>query len=280
MTYGVHHSFCDVIEPPRRPSSNNSHPNKANFKILIDHFETWHFEWRFVFSNLENPRVLIFTYRLALLDPTFWIWKFHWRFVISVLENLRLKFFILIKRMLTFLSAILYLLFRISKFWVEIHNQRPQKPASTDFHPNKANFYVSTRHIEFANLNFEILSGFVISDLDKPRVPIFVLIKLIFTLWWSAIVIPRFLKVQMYLNLNHFHTCSARTARFGLLYRNILFSPMDGVPTRYRNIFDVKITVCYEKTIFVVVFFEAAILNSRIDETRFWRRIGKEHTRK
>ena len=67
--------------------------------------------------------------------------------------------------------------FRISKFWVKIRYQRPRKPPSTNFYPNKANFYLSIRHIELNISNFLNLSGFVITDLDNTRVPIFVLSK-------------------------------------------------------------------------------------------------------
>ena len=42
------------------------------------------------------------------------------------------------------------------------------------------------------------------------------------------------------------------------------------LPTRCRNFIDVEITICYEQTqFFRGFFFEAAILNSCVDETQF-----------
>ena len=66
-----------------------------------------------------------------------------------------------------------------------------------------------------------------------------------------------------------------------ILKVELFYPPMDGVPTLFRNFFDVKIAICYEQTLlFSRFFFKPATLNSCIDETHCWRRIRNEHTRK
>ena len=119
-------------------------------------------------------------------SPSYWIChflfpNFDFKLVISDPENPYYRVSFKSSNVLYFGSPYL-----IYKFWILIRKQRPRKLLSTEFHRNHVTSCILVRHIEFLDFEF----GFVISDLNSPRVQKFSQIKKLLAIGSAILDLP------------------------------------------------------------------------------------------
>ena len=109
----VKFNYSIRIQRLQRLPSTHFHPNQVIFYIYVRHIRFRIFEWRFLTSDLENPRVIIFI-------PVKWIFR-CW-------------------------STILDPLLWVPRFQVKIHDRWFRNTPSDNFYSNQVNFYILARH--------------------------------------------------------------------------------------------------------------------------------------
>ena len=146
--------------------------------VTLPAVHRWDFYFRFVISDLKNPRVIVSPKKSCTWLPH-WIhhfefWNSDFRFVISNLKNpwitgckpitAKLSMF---HQKIMYFTAILNPPFRILRFWFQIRNQWLQKPLSKSFQTDLSIFSAVLRRKNwkmitwFSSLFFNCQSNFL-----------------------------------------------------------------------------------------------------------------------